>query len=77
VVEDENEINHVGWGNLLVVLKRGCSPSRIDCGALRSLIDGVDRGLGGWMLVVEGLLRGSCKLIENLTGDGWMRWVVR
>jgi Na+-transporting NADH:ubiquinone oxidoreductase subunit NqrD len=57
----------------LVVLRRGCSPSRIDCGVLRSLIDGVGRGLGGWMLVVEGLLRGNCMLIENLTGDDWRR----
>ena len=73
MAEDENEINHGGWGNLLVVSRRGCSPSRIDCGALRSLIDGVGRGLGGWMLVVEGRLRGNCMPIESLRGGGWRR----
>jgi Na+-transporting NADH:ubiquinone oxidoreductase subunit NqrD len=69
----ENGINREVLGNLLVVLRRGCSPSRIDCGVPRSLIDGVGRGLGGWMLVVEGLLRESCMLIESLMGGGWMR----
>jgi Na+-transporting NADH:ubiquinone oxidoreductase subunit NqrD len=73
VVAGENVINRGVWGNLLVVLKRECSPSMIDCGVLRSLIDGVGRGLGGWMLVVEGLLRGNCMLIENLTGGEWRR----
>ena len=73
VAADENGINHEVWGNLLVVLKRGCSPSKTGCGALRSLIDGVDRGLGGWTLVVEELLRGSCRLIVSLRGDGWRR----
>jgi hypothetical protein len=73
VAGDENGTNHVGWGNLLVVSRRGCSPSRIDCGVLRIPIDGVDRDRGGWMLVVEGLSRGSCMLIESLMGDGWRR----
>ena len=72
-VAGENEINHGVWDNLLVVLKRGCSPSKTGCGALRSLIDGVGRGLGEWTLVVEELLRGSCRLIESLRGDGWRR----
>jgi hypothetical protein len=73
VVAGENGINREVWGNLLVVLRRGCSPSRIDCGVLRSLIDGVDRGLGGWMLGVEALLRGNCMLIESLMGGEWRR----
>jgi len=73
VAGDENGINHGVWGNLLVVSRRGRSPSRIDCGALRSLIDGEGRGLGGWMLGVEGLLRGNCMLIENLRGGEWTR----
>jgi hypothetical protein len=73
VVAGESGINHGVWGNRLVVSRRGCSPSRIDCGVLRSLIDGVGRGLGGWTLVVEGLLRGNCMLIENLMGGGWRR----
>jgi hypothetical protein len=68
VAGDESEIDHGVWGNLLVVLRKGCSPSRIDCGALRSLIDGVGRDLGEWMLVVVGLLRGNCMLIESLRG---------
>ena len=70
---DENGINREVLGNLSVVSRRGCSPSRIDCGVLRSLIDGVGRGLGGWTLEVEGLLRGNCMLIENLMGGGWRR----
>jgi hypothetical protein len=73
VVAGENGINHVVWGNLLVVLRRGCSPSRIDCGVLRSQIDGVGRGLDGWTLGVGELLRRSCMLIENLMGGGWRR----
>jgi hypothetical protein len=73
VAGDENEIIHEVWGNLLVVLRWGCSPSMIDCGVLRSLIDGVGRGLGGWMLVVEGLLKGDCMLIENLRGGEWIQ----
>ena len=69
----ENGISREVLGNLLVVSRRGCSPSRTGYGALRSLIDGVGRGLGGWMLVVEGLLRGNCTLIENSMGGGWRR----
>jgi len=70
---DESEIGHGVWGNLLVVLRRGCNPSKIGCGALRSLIGGVGLGRGGWTLVVEELLRGSCRLIESLKGDGRRR----
>ena len=70
---DENGINHEVWGNLSVVLKLGCSPSRIGCGALHILIAGVDRDRGGWMLVEEQLLKASCMLIASLRDGDWMR----
>lgn len=73
VAADENGINHEVWGNLLVVLKLGCSPSRTDCGALHILIAGVGRDRGEWMPVVEQLLKASCMLIVSLRDGDWMR----
>lgn len=66
----------MGLGNLLVVLMLECSQSMIDCGVRHIHFDGVGQGRGGWMLGVEELLKGNCRLIESLRGDVMgQRWV--